>query len=420
MQEVALRSFPRQDPVAGWRSKRHSRKIKAAPSNPILNTTLPNGPPQQPPPLKKRARAVSTFLPLFAPCFLMMDQMNQTKATGTSNFNSGMRRLAGLGLICFVLSALASVPRAAGDQLEVDKYAMEGVWFRADGTPSPLVTTTEVEAFLSEAKVISWERIGTGVTEPKKVLLEKDGLQMHAIFRSVDIHKQTWHDPNAGPRLNFRDSCFYECAAYQLSKMLGLRNVPPVVRRKLKGKTGTLQIWIENTMMEIDRLKNRIMPPDTGYWSRQHRVLKLFDQLIYNDDRNLGNILIDKDWKLWFIDHTRAFRSYGDLPEATQILSCERVVWERLVTLDSEEIWNRLDPYLRKQELEGLLERRAQVVDRLTNLIEQKGEESVIFTIAENRYAQGGMDTLACSHSPDLRAAGAGAGSGVEGTPPGP
>ena len=126
-------------------------------------------------------------------------------------------------------------------------------------------------------------------------------------------------------------------------------------------------------MMETDRVKNRIMPPDTGYWSRQHRVLRLFDQLIYNDDRNLGNLLIDKDWKLWFIDHTRSFRSYRDLPKPTRIVSCERRVWERLLTLDNEEIWNRLDPYLREQELEGLLERRAQIVDRLTDLIQQNG-----------------------------------------------
>jgi len=37
-------------------------------------------------------------------------------------------------------------------------------------------------------------------------------------------------------------------------------------------------------------------------------VVRLFDQLIYNTDRNLGNLLIDKSWRLWMIDHTRAFK----------------------------------------------------------------------------------------------------------------
>jgi hypothetical protein len=37
--------------------------------------------------------------------------------------------------------------------------------------------------------------------------------------------------------------------------------------------------------------------------------MRAFDQLIYNTDRNLGNLLIDGDWRIWMIDHTR--RSTG-------------------------------------------------------------------------------------------------------------
>ena len=46
-------------------------------------------------------------------------------------------------------------------------------------------------------------------------------------------------------------------------------------------------------------------------------VVRLFDQLIYNTDRNLGNLLIDKDWRLWMIDHTRAFKTFTE-PEEPQ------------------------------------------------------------------------------------------------------
>ena len=34
----------------------------------------------------------------------------------------------------------------------------------------------------------------------------------------------------------------------------------------------------------------------------------VFDELIQNRDRNPGNSLWTTDWKLWLIDHTRAFR----------------------------------------------------------------------------------------------------------------
>jgi hypothetical protein len=36
--------------------------------------------------------------------------------------------------------------------------------------------------------------------------------------------------------------------------------------------------------------------------------MRVFDQLIYNTDRNTGNVLYDTGWRLWGIDHTRAFR----------------------------------------------------------------------------------------------------------------
>ena len=52
--------------------------------------------------------------------------------------------------------------------------------------------------------------------------------------------------------------------------------------------------------------------PTPRAWNRQMWVVRLFDQLIYNTDRNLGNLLIDKDWRLWMIDHTRAFKLFTE------------------------------------------------------------------------------------------------------------
>ena len=41
--------------------------------------------------------------------------------------------------------------------------------------------------------------------------------------------------------------------------------------------------------------------------SLQLQVVRVFDELIQNRDRNQGNILWTSDWKMWLIDHTRAF-----------------------------------------------------------------------------------------------------------------
>ena len=37
-------------------------------------------------------------------------------------------------------------------------------------------------------------------------------------------------------------------------------------------------------------------------------VVRVFDQLIHNVDRNLTNLLILKDWTIVMIDHSRSFR----------------------------------------------------------------------------------------------------------------
>ena len=36
--------------------------------------------------------------------------------------------------------------------------------------------------------------------------------------------------------------------------------------------------------------------------------IRVFDQLVYDTDPNLTNVLIGEDWKIWRIDFSRAFR----------------------------------------------------------------------------------------------------------------
>ena len=57
-----------------------------------------------------------------------------------------------------------------------------------EGKPLPFRTNQAVEIFLQTAQVISSESIGEGITRPRKVLLEKDGVRMHAEFS--DFHEE--------------------------------------------------------------------------------------------------------------------------------------------------------------------------------------------------------------------------------------
>ena len=50
--------------------------------------------------------------------------------------------------------------------------------------------------------------------------------------------------------------------------------------------------------------------------------MKAFDNLILNTDRNAQNMLIDEDWHIVLIDHSRAFVSRKNLlPEKHQLPS---------------------------------------------------------------------------------------------------
>jgi hypothetical protein len=288
-----------------------------------------------------------------------------------------------LGL--FVLSALimgmSAVPGAGFSPAAVSTpaTAWQG-WMGADGKPLPFESEEDVLEFLRTAKVVTIEDIPRGVTHPRKVVLEKDGIRMNACFRDVDIFKPIFRDPRTGPKRNFRDYHGYECAAYELSRLIGLDKVPPVVPRTINRTKGTLQAWVENAMLELDRQKKKIQPPNRWRWMMESQLREIFDQLIGNDDRNQGNLLIDRDWCCWLIDHTRAFRSFTKLRKPEVIRYCERRVWERLQNLDETEISERLSPFLNEKERNAVMKRRAALVKHIQHLIDERGEGKVLFS----------------------------------------
>jgi hypothetical protein len=113
----------------------------------------------------------------------------------------------------------------------------------------------------------------------------------------------------------------------------------------------------------------------------QIQLMKVFDNLIFNDDRNVGNILIDAEWRLWWIDHTRAFRTFSQLSDPESIRYCDRNLWNKLQTLDTGEVKTRLKEYLRDNEISALLKRRKVLVEHIEGLIEERGAGQVLFVL---------------------------------------
>ena len=84
-------------------------------------------------------------------------------------------------------------------------------------------------------------------------------------------------------------------------------------------------------------------PPDPEAWKQAASlVATTFDQLIYNVDRNTGNLLITKDWKLVLIDHTRAFAPNPRLMDRPDFDRCSRLCSMHLQELDARKTRGRL------------------------------------------------------------------------------
>jgi hypothetical protein len=212
------------------------------------------------------------------------------------------------------------------------------------------------------------------------VLLEKDGVRMNVIFRAHNSEKPEAQMRDGRRVRNYRDSYKLEVAAYQLAKLLELEAIPPVAERRIQGKDGSVQVWIENAMTETLRLEKKIKPPDQRRWNQQVQMMRLFDLLVYNWDRHTDNIIIDQQWNLWMVDHTRTFRRETDVPYVDQIILCERKFWQRLQQVEDETIRQRLKGILHDSELNSLLKRRQKLVEYLRERIASRGEADVLFS----------------------------------------
>jgi hypothetical protein len=135
--------------------------------------------------------------------------------------------------------------------------------------------------------------------------------------------------------------------------------------------------------MEADRKKKKLQPPDQESFNRQMYVVRVFDQLVFNTDRNLQNLLITPDWNLWMIDHTRCFRIRTDLNAPANLVKCDRNLLERMRKLEHGALKERVGPFVRNNELDAILARRDRIVKLFETKIQQLGEERVLFDMPQ-------------------------------------
>jgi hypothetical protein len=185
---------------------------------------------------------------------------------------------------------------------------------------------------------------------------------------------------NGTTELNFVDSYKYNIAAYALAEMLGMDNMLPVyVERKWGGHSGSLSWWLPVKMDEQARVKQKIEVPDQDAWNKQMYKILVFDQLIYDKDPNLTNLLIGPDWQIWRIDFTRAFRLSKEVETPKNLMHCDRQLLEKLKALNADELTEKTKHYLTKDEVKGVMARRDKIVATFQQMIAAKGENEVLY-----------------------------------------
>ena len=220
----------------------------------------------------------------------------------------------------------------------------------------------ELESLLRSGDVISSEFIGTGVTKPKRLRIRQGEKEQDAVFKYEDTDPGLESKKSySGRRYNDSDRYQYDPAAYRLDRMIDLQMVPVSIIREVDGTEGTVGAWIPKAINERDRLEEGVAFGGYCAQDEQYRLRFLFDVLIYNEDRNLTNIIwTRKDFMLRFIDHSLAFRSTERRPKQYRKVKMRLsdLFEKELLALDQATLQRELSNWLHPRQIEAIIARR--------------------------------------------------------------
>ncbi len=214
-----------------------------------------------------------------------------------------------------------------------------------------------LESWLAGAEVIGVEELDAGITNPQRVTLRRDGVELRAVFKQLSTDFGAVSRKQA---LDISDRYQFEVAAYRLDRLLGLDMVPVTVPRTVNGREGVLQFWIDGAINLRQMIEQKLQPEGWCDANAQYNLMNVFDVLIHNTDRTQENALFTRDWTLVLIDHSRAFATYVRNP---RLLYLEEprltpALAARLQALDQATLQRALGPWLHRRQIDAILKRR--------------------------------------------------------------
>lgn len=272
-------------------------------------------------------------------------------------------------------------PAATGTRYPTSKATARPDLGGAKFVTAKQLTREQMEQFLLNAKILSEKPVEKGITHTMRVTMSDGRIYHDAHVQQIDVYKAEYRTKDSVEK-NFTDSYKYNVAAYRLDKMLELNNIPVCVYRLVDGKPSAVDWWVDDVQFDEEgRRDKNIEPPDLNGWGRQLNDIRDFDQLIYNVDRNQGNILIDRDWRVWAIDHSRSFRTATTLRDTSILRRISGKLLQNLKNLRQPDLEANLTPFISREAIQAVMARRDLLVKFFENQVNEKGADVVLTDI---------------------------------------
>lgn len=172
--------------------------------------------------------------------------------------------------------------------------------------PDPQLSAVQAECALASGAITNVQGVMRwGSNYAALVTITDQNRMLTAVYKPQRGERSLWDFPDG-------TLCYREVLAYHLSQTLGWEFVPTTVLRDGPHGIGSLQLFVEHD-------------PAVNYFSLDDQYIAqlqrfaLFDAIINNADRKGGHLLLDRNGKLWGIDHGLAFHSAPKL---------RTVIWE--------------------------------------------------------------------------------------------
>jgi hypothetical protein len=244
-----------------------------------------------------------------------------------------------LPLVALLLATTVEIPAASTPSPVLRQSAVSAV-------PSAKIWdghNAEFEAYIRDAPIDRIEEVPIGVTHPKRAFFPPGGI----------VASVAWKVLPPGRPSGYWESYKSEIAAYELDKLLGMGMVPVAVEKKWNRETAAAILWL----------------------SPIHPWKEMFDNFICNKDRNAGNLLVDDDWNLYLIDHSRAF--IWDKDMAVKMEHIDREFWNKIQAVDQAQLTAAIGKWVDKDAIKAMLTRRERMTKEIDKLVAAKGEAEV-------------------------------------------